>query len=258
MSATLSATLSPSASIGERTAAAPPPPATPGGHTLSGAVQVFETTTPGPEGLCVDLVDPEPRAFGGDAEILLSTTTDASGQFSFSDLPVPATIGWVLVVGECTETGTYASTGTILPGELVGGRGAADAVSVTAWLMPTSARDTIDEGLAAAGSTAFLVDGGLVGHSLAENGAPHQDSWVRGPMSTQLWYPQGSGVYELFDGTEAAAGALYVAPAAERVYGVWVTRVSGEQFEPLMAGGLPGVILVHDFVSWTPRVGSPP
>ena len=235
-----------------------PPPATPGGHSLAGTVQVFETSTSGPADLCVQLLDPEPRAFGGEAEVIESTTTDASGAFAFSNLPVPPTIGWVLVVDACGETDTWVATGTVLPGEVVGGRGAADLVSVTAWLLPTETRDLLDSGLEASGSTGFLADGGLVGHSLGASGAPHQNSWVRGPLATQIWYPHESGIYELFDGTEAAEGGLYIAPGAERVYGVWVGRVSGEQFEPLMAGGLPDVVIVHDFVSWIPRVSSPP
>ena len=241
-----------------RTTDAPPPPATPGGHSLAGTVQVFESSAAGPADLCVQLLDPEPLALGGEAAVIESTTTDASGAFAFSDLPVPPTIGWVLVVDACGETDTWVATGTVVSGEMVGGRGAADSVSVTAWLLPTETRDILDAGLEASGSSALLADGGLVGHSLGASGAPHQDSWVRGPLATQIWYPHESGTYELFDGTEAAEGGLYIAPAAERVYGVWVGRVSGEQFEPLMAGGLPGVVIVYDFVSWTPRVSSPP
>jgi hypothetical protein len=98
----------------------------------------------------------------------------------------------------------------------------------------------------------------MIGHTLTAEGAPHDESWVRGPNATQLWYARDSGSYELYANTDAATGARYVAPDAEDVYGVWVTRVAAEQFEPLMAGGLPGVLLVWDFVSWIPRTESSP
>ncbi len=242
---------------GRASAASTPPPSVPGGHSLTGSVQIFETATGGPAGLCVALVDPEPRALGGEAQTLLSTTTDSSGRFAFSDLPVPASVGWVLVVDACGDSTTYVPTGTILPGEAVGGRGAADSLSVTAWLVPTELRDTIDAALEASGSTSFIgAEGGMIGHSLTADGAPHDESWVRGPNATQLWYARESGLYELYENTDAATGALWVAPDAEDVYGVWVTRVAAEQFEPLMAGGLPGVLLVWDFVSWIPRTAT--
>ena len=235
------------------------PPGTPGGHRLDGSVQLFETTTPGPAGLCVQLVNPEPLAFDEEAETLATTTTDGAGTFSFSDLPIPPSMGWVLVVDACGDTTTYVPTGTILPGELVGGRGAADSVDAVAWLVPTTVRDTLDAGLEAYGSTSFLgEDGGMIGHSLGADGTPHQDSWVRGPNTLQLWYPHESGTYELYDGTESAEGALFIVPDAEYFFGVYVARVAGEQFQPLMAGGMPGVIQVWDFVSWQPRSSSPP
>ena len=40
-------------------------------------------------------------------------------------------------------------------------------------------------------------------------GAPHDESWVRGPNATQLWYPQESGRYELYDNTDATTWLGY-------------------------------------------------
>ncbi len=240
-----------------RSSTTAPPPEAPGGNTLTGKVQVFESAASVPAGLCVSLVDPEPRAFGDDALTLASTTADAAGLFTFSDLPVPPSIGWVVVVDACGDTTTWVPTGTPLPGEQVGGRGAGDTVDVDAWLVSTSTRDAIDDGLSASGSRSFLGEGGgLIGHSLAADGTPHHESWVRGPNATQLWYARADGSYVLYENTDEATGGLYVAPDAEDVYGVWVTRVAGEQFQPLMAGGLPGVLLVWDFYSWTPRTAA--
>ena len=233
------------------------PPATPGGSTLHGQVQIFETDEPGPEGLCIHLVDPEPRAFGGEARTLASTTTNADGQFTFTELPIPPSVGWVVVADPCGEGSDWVATGTPLPGETVGGRGPGDRIDATIWLVPRSTRDAIDAGLEASGSSSFIGEGGgMIGHCLAADGRPHDTSWVRGPRATQMWYPRTSGDFLLYESTEAASGALYVAPDAEDVYGVFVTRVAGEQFEPLMAGGLPGVLLVWDFISWIPRTNA--
>jgi hypothetical protein len=199
-------------------------------------------------------MDPEPRAFGGEATTIDTTTTDVDGRFTFTELPVPATVGWVVVVDACGDPSTWVPTGTPLPGEQVGGRGAGDVSEAIAWLVPRSTREAIDIALEASGSRSFIGDeGGLIGHSLAANGSPHNDSWVRGPNATQLWYARSTGEFVLYENTDAATGALYVAPDAEDIYGVWVTRVSGEQFQPLMGGGLPGVLLVWDFISWIPR-----
>lgn len=230
-----------------------PPPATPGGSTITGSVVSFEDGSVVEDALCVALVDPEPRAFGGTADTIATTTTSA-GTFSFADLPLPHTVGWVVVVDACGDTDTWIPTGTILPGEAVSGRGPSDTIAVEAWLVRRTTRDDIDAGLEASGSASVIgEDGGMMGHSLAEDGSPHHESWVRGPNATQLWYARASGAWALYENTDQAAGALWVAPDAEDIYGVWVTRVGGGQFEPLMAGGLPGVLLVWDFVSWTPR-----
>ena len=203
------------------------------------------------------LFDPEPRALGGSATSIAATTTGTDGRFTFADLPVPATVGWVLVVDDCGDTRTWVPTGTVLPGEVVGGRGASDTIEVVAWLVPTAVRDRIDAELEASGSGSFIGEGGgMVGHSLTEAGTPHHESWVRGPNATQLWYAQAGSDWALYEKTDAAAGALWVAPDAEDVYGVWVARVAEGQFAPLMAGGLPGVLLVWDFVSWTPRTSA--
>ena len=72
---------------------------------------------------------------------------------------------------------------------------------------------------------------------------------MRGPNATQLWYPQRDGAYTLYDHTDSEAGGIYVAPDAEDIYGVFITRSSGLHFQPLMAGGLPGVVQIWDFVS---------
>ena len=235
----------------------PPPPAGPPGDvTLSGRVLSFPTGGPTDAGLCLSLMDPSDRALDGEATVVASATTTAGGEFSLTGLPVAPSVGWILVVDDCSDTSTWVPTGTILPGELVGGRGSGDPVTnVNAWLFATADRDRIDSDLVSSGSDSILGDGGgLLGRSLNSAGQPNHESWVRGPNATQLWYPQRDGTYTLYDHTDSEAGGFYVAPDAEDVYGVFVTRVSGLQFRPLMAGGLPGVIQIWDFVSEEPQV----
>jgi len=240
----------------DSTRATPPPTGTPGDLSLSGQVRTWPDEATTDAGLCLALMDPSDRALDGEATTVATATTTSGGSFSFTGLPVPPTVGWILVADDCGDTTTWFPTGTILPGERVGGRGTGEPVTgLTAWLFSTAERDRIDEGLVASGSGSILGDGGgLVGRSLAASGAPNHESWVRGPNATQLWYPQSDGEYTLYDHTDEAAGGIYVAPDAEDVYGVFVTRVGGGQFEPLMAGGLPGVIQIWDFVSWEPEV----
>ncbi len=234
----------------------PPPVGTPGDLSLSGQVVLFPDEAATDAGLCVTLMDPSDRALDGEATEVTSTTSTSGGAYTFSALPTPPTVGWVLVVDDCGDTRTWVPTGTLLPGDQVGGRGRSEPLSgVRAWLVSTAERDRIDEGLVESGSGSILGDGGgLIGRSLDSSGAPNNESWVRGPNATQLWYPQSDGTYTLYDNTDEAAGGIYVAPDAEDVFGVFVTRVSGAQFQPLMAGGLPGVIEVWDFVAWEPEV----
>jgi len=234
----------------------PPPVGTPGNLQLSGQVVTFPDEAATDAGLCLTLMDPSDRALDGEATEVASTTTTSGGNYAFTGLPVPPSVGWVLVVDSCGDTATWFPTGTLLPGERVGGRGSAESPSgVRAWLLSTAERDRIDEGLVESGSSSILGDGGgLIGRSLDPSGAPNHESWVRGPNATQLWYPQSDGTYTLYDHTDEAEAGLYVAPDAEDVYGVFVTRAAGAQFPPLMAGGLPGVIEVWDFVAWEPEV----
>ncbi len=235
------------------------PPAAPAGPSINGTVRSFSTGEAVEKSLCVSLYDPSTILPEGAPTLLTSTTTDSRGTFQLSGLPTPHTLGWVLVVDDCGDTTTYLPTGTPLPGEWVGGRAASDTLTVDASLVPTSTRDQIDAGLRESRSGSFLGDdGGMIGHVVDTDGTRLHESWVRGPNATQLWYARPDGSFVLYENTHEDADSLWVAPDAEDVYGVFVTRVAGKQFRAETLGGFPGVILVWDWVTWSPGVENIP
>lgn len=229
------------------------PPVEVGAFTITGQLVDPASGEPVAAPVCLRLDDPAGVPTGAGTETLWTGAAADDGTFSIPDVAPATTLGLLLVAEACSGD-DWAPTAAYLPVEAWAGRGPGRPLSGVA--LPVFSREALgalDDELIENGSTVSLVDeGGIVGAIIDPEWGPVDGGWVRGPDPADdwyaLWYDKGGGAWLSFDGSSSEGGARFAIPGAP--WGAWLCRASATDFPVLLGGGVPGVVIVHDYTPW--------
>ncbi len=220
------------------------------GFTIAGnAVVISDFVTPAPAGLCVAILDPTPALAGGEPAVLGSTTLDAAGAFSVSGIVGTSSVGLLISVSDCpggTPSGALATATGIEAADYANAADGAVLDGYVALLVDAPTAGAWSAGLAAAGYTGDLAaEGSLLGMVLDPMGAPVDGGVVTGPPGTTVYYFEGNGFGSGSTGTVAAAGGLFLIPAAP-IFTYGCTG-GGYTYTSILAGSQPGFQVIVAF-----------
>ena len=142
--------------------------------SVTGSTSELLTQVAAPEGLCAVAVEPTEALGGGSLTVLGSSTVDASGNFTISDVDLDeAPLAIFVVLKDCDDSNTVSfPTGTGIAAEDYEDNVAGDTLNRDSiWIAKASA-DGINQSLTAVGSSKSMADGMVFAQVLTSAGAP--------------------------------------------------------------------------------------
>ena len=238
------------------------PDVTVGGFTISGVARTWPDEALLADA-CVAWLDPAPLASGGVPTVSSAVSVDSAGAFSLSDVPRASSLGLFLVVDDCDDLadglaeapargGDLAPTAILLSADRWGPLGPDDTLDgVTARALPQAERARLEAEHAAARAHFNTDEGMIFGRILDIDLAPVNDGRIRGTSGVQVLYQQTPGTWEGWAQTAAAGDGLYAVPAP--AWSSWICFSPAGDYEPVIMGAMPGVMVHRDCVPVVPR-----
>jgi hypothetical protein len=220
---------------------------------ISGNAVDLMTSGPAAEGLCVVAIDPTPVLTGsGEPDVLAQAVTGADGAFLLENVSTAPAYGMFILVQDCGSAATVMPTATGIGHGIYSDLAPDSTVERPAVVISAEFEAGMEQSIAVLGPTVDLTAGGaMIGFIMDANDAPVSGATIGCPSCTDVYYFDDDASDGLFSsgsganvGTSAAAGAMFLVPAAP----MEAYNVQGDlTWQPDLFGALPGMATIAQF-----------